>query len=126
MPTTNFTKGVRVGAAIKTAAYSITSEDAGRLIVADAADLTITLPATVAGMEVTIALGPNGLSTGTGLLVDCAAADKVFGNGFTAAAGKGALLAGAGDRIGDSITLVGDGSTGWFITAVTGTWTREA
>lgn len=128
MPATNFTHGVKVGASVKTASYSATAEDAGRLIVANAADLTITLPAaaTCVGAEITVSLGASGLSAGTGLLVDVTGTDEVVGNGFTAAAGKGALLAGAGDRVGDSITVKSDGVSSWFITAVTGTWTREA
>lgn len=126
MPATKFNHGVIKGAAIKTANYTVTSEDSGKTIIADAADLVITLPATIAGFELRVALGPNGLSGGTGLSISPAAADKMMGDGFTPADDKDAILTGATDRIGDAIDIVGDGVDGWLITNVTGTWAREA
>ena len=40
--------------------------------------------------------------------------------------GRASRFAGSGDRAGDAITLVGDGVDGWYITGLTGTWTRQA
>lgn len=104
----------------------ITAALSGAVILVTAADQTLTLPATVEGLEYTIILAAAGLSTGAGLAISPAAADQIIGNGFTPADNKDAILAGSGDRAGDTITLVGDGVAGWYITAVTGTWTREA
>lgn len=113
---------------VKTTAanLTLTAADSGSLITVTAADKVMTLPSTVKGLEFTFSLAAAGLSAGTGLSISPAAADKIMGNGFTAADNKDAVLAGSGDRDGDSITLVGDGVDGWYIVAHEGTWTREA
>jgi hypothetical protein len=110
----------------KTAAYTCTTADSGKIFLAGAADLVFTLPSTAAGLTFTFVLAAAGLSTGTGLSISPAAADKIMGNGFTSADDKDAVLAGSGDREGDAITIVGDGADGWYITSVTGTWSRQA
>lgn len=110
----------------KSANYSLLAADSGSVILVTGADKVLTLPATVVGLEYTFVLASAGLSAGTGLSISPAAADKIMGNGFTSADNKDAILAGSGDREGDSITLVGDGVDGYYIVAVTGTWTREA
>jgi hypothetical protein len=110
----------------KSANYTVTAADSRAVILVTGVDKVMTLPATVAGFEYTFVLAAAGLSAGTGLAIAPDAADKIMGNGFTSADAKKALLAGATDREGDSITLVGDGVDGWYIVGVTGTWTREA
>jgi hypothetical protein len=110
----------------KSADYTVTTADSGAVIVVTGVDKVMTLPATAAGLLCRFVLASAGLSSGTGLSISPAAADKIMGNGFTSADNKDAVLAGSGDREGDSITLVGDGADGWYIVAVTGTWTREA
>lgn len=105
---------------------TLTADESGATVIVSAADVVITLPATAAGLTYTIVLAAGGLSAGTGLSVSPQAADKIMGNGFTSADDKDAILAGSGDREGDSITLCGDGAAGWYITNVVGTWTREA
>ena len=110
----------------KSADYTLTTADSGSLVIVTGVDKVLTLPATAAGLFFTIVLAAAGLSSGTGLSISPNSADKIMGNGFTAADNKDAILAGSGDRDGDSITLVADGADGWYITAVTGTWTREA
>jgi hypothetical protein len=48
------------------------------------------------------------------------------GTGIEAAADdKDAINTAATDRVGDSLTLVGDGVDGWYVVGVTGTWARE-
>ena len=110
----------------KSADYTLTAADSGALVIVTGVDKVLTLPATVAGLVYTIVLAAAGLSAGTGLSISPNASDKIIGNGFTAADDKDAILAGSGDRAGDSITLVGDGVDGWYITSLTGTWTRQA
>jgi hypothetical protein len=95
-------------------------------IIVTAADKVITLPPTIAGFLLCISLAAAGLSASTGLQISPNANDKIMGNGFTSADNKDAILAGSGDREGDSITLRGDGVDGWYIVAHEGTWTREA
>jgi len=105
---------------------SLTPADAGAVLIITAANLVISLPPTAPGLHFTFVLAAGGLSAGAGLAISPVAADKIMGNGFTSADNKDAILAGATDREGDSITLEGDGADGWYISAVTGTWTREA
>jgi len=104
----------------------MTQDESGSVVVVTAADKVITLPATQLGLEYTVMLGAGGLSSGTGLSVSPAAADQIIGNGFTVADNKDAINTGSTDVVGDSITLLGDGSVGWYVVNVTGTWAREA
>lgn len=110
----------------ESADYTLTAADSGALVIVTGVDKVLTLPATVAGLVYTIVLAAAGLSAGTGLSISPNSVDKITGNGFTPADDKDAVLAGSGDRAGDAITLVGDGVDGWYITAITGTWTRQA
>lgn len=91
------------------------------------ATVVITLPpaARVKGASITL-IGVAATAAGAGLTLDVPSSDTMNGNGFTAAAGKGAVNSQATSRAGDSITVVSDGGTAWYITAVTGTWAREA
>lgn len=130
-PTAVATKLNQVAAGVQTvltksANYSLLAADSGSLVLVTAADKILTLPATAAGLVYRISLAAAGLSSGTGLQIAPAAADKIMGDGFTSADNKAAILAGSGDREGDSITLVGDGVDGWYIVAHEGTWTRAS
>ncbi len=112
----------------KSANYSVTSLDAFSIIIVTAADKVMTLPAVSSinkGAMYTFVLAAGGLSSGTGLSLSPNASDKIMGNGFTSADNKDAILDGATDREGDSITIVSDGVDGWYIKSVTGTWSRE-
>jgi hypothetical protein len=119
--------GARRDIAIVTADTTLTAAESGKMVVVNAAaSKTITLPAaSVAGLRYTIT-HQVATSSGNGHLVDPAGTDVVRGNGFTPAAGKGAVCTQATSRIGDSITLVSDGAGAWYIESVTGTWAREA
>lgn len=108
-----------------TANATLTVADSGGVFIVSGSDIVLTLPATEKGLTYTLVVG--GLSGGaTGHAFSPAAADKIMGNGFTAADDKDAICSAASDRIGDSLTLVGDGADGWYITAVTGTWALQA
>lgn len=124
-----YVRGVEVANAnVVTAATSttLTATDSGKTVVATAADLVFTLPATVLGLRYSFILAATGLSGGTGLSVSPNAADKIMGNGFTSADDKDAINTGATDREGDLIEVTGDGNLGWYITRVIGTWARQA
>ena len=118
--------GVRRARISTAIALTLTAADSGSVIISTAADLVHALPATAPGLFYTFALAAAGLSTGTGLSVSPVAADKIMGNGFTSQDDKDAILTGATDREGDSLTLAADGVDGWYIVAVTGTWARQA
>lgn len=111
---------------IVTTSPTLDASESGLTIMADAADLVVALPATAAGLQFRFILGPNGLSTGTGLSLSPVAADYITGNGLTATDNKDLILAGASDRVGDAVLLVADGVNGWFIASVIGTWAKEA
>lgn len=97
--------------------------------------ITVTLPATTAGAYFIIRNGgvPASSSVGYGtgsdgsVLVTVApnASDKIQGNSFSAADNKAALNTKATAKVGDEIHLVGDGTDGWLITRVKGTWARQ-
>lgn len=115
---------------IKTVAAdtTLTPADGGGIVyVTGTATVVITLPlaALCKGMEFTL-VGVAATAAGAGLTLDVNAADTMNGNGFTAAAGKGAVNTQATSRAYDSITAVSNGGTAWAIVAVTGTWAREA
>ena len=93
---------------------------------------TLTLPATAVGLVFTVRNGgvaDTDAATGSAydgsvtVNVSPNAADKISGNGFTATDDKDAINT-LGD-IGDEITLVADGSLGWYVVNVKGTWARE-
>lgn len=119
--------GAVIGRVVSTAVdLTLTREHSGALIIVTAADKVITLPSTAAGLRYKILLATAGLSAGTGLSVSPAALDLITGNGFTVADNKDAINTGATDVAGDFIELTGDGSLGYYITDIAGTWAREA
>lgn len=118
--------GLRTGVAFKTASYTVVPSDSGTTFFADAADLVFTLPPTQAGLWYRFCLTNSGLSTGTGLSISPNSADAINGNGLTSVDDKDLILAGSGDREGDSVTLVADGVDGYYIASVTGTWSKES
>lgn len=85
----------------------------------------LTLPATSAGATFIIRCGAGGTGD-VGFQVSPNSVDQIAGNGFTAADNKDAILTKATARPGDFIKLVGDGTNGWIISDISGTWTREA
>lgn len=109
----------------KTASYTLTAADSGKIFLADGSGTVVfTLPATVKGLEYTVVVKQlPGSGAGTSLSPN--ANDKITGNGFTPADDKDAINSAGSDRLGDLITVVGDGVDGWYITQVIGTWARE-
>lgn len=117
---------------------TLTAADAGIVqnVITDA--VVVTLPATADGLSFTVRNGgdnASGTPTGAGAdgsaLVSVApvAADGITGNGFTAAVNKAALNTKTTSKVGDEITLLGNGTTGvtaWTVNGVKGTWARAA
>jgi len=95
--------------------------------IADAVDLTITLPAVATvGANVRVEAIVATVSAITGLSISPAAADAIHGGGLTSVDDKDLINTAATDAEGDSVSLVSDGVDGWFITAINGTWAKEA
>lgn len=96
--------------------------------------ITITLPATTAGASFTVrnggvakTSGPAGTGDDFSCLVTVSpnASDKIQGNSFSASDDKDALNTKATARVGDEIQLTGDGTDGWLVRQVKGTWARQ-
>jgi hypothetical protein len=109
---------------IKTANFTVTAADSGKVYLLAAADIVVTLPATEAGLEYTFIT--HTVSAGTGASVSPAAADAIHGKGLTSVDNKDLINTGATDAEGDSVTLVGDGVDGFWVVAANGTWAKEA
>ena len=97
--------------------------------------ITVTLPATTAGAYFSIRNGgvpKSGAPAGTGDDFSCLvtvspnSSDKIQGYALTAADDKDLLNTKATARVGDEVRLVGDGTDGWLVTQIKGTWARQA
>ena len=109
---------------IITASTTATTSQNGTTFIADSTTTcVVTLPATVAGLKYRLIVGQ--VTSANGHAFSPAAADKIIGNGFTAADDKDAICSAATDVEGDFLELTGDGSLGWYITGIKGTWARE-
>ena len=134
---TLFTQGGVVYENIDTA-KTLAAADIGivQRVIADG--ITITLPATVVGMTYTIMNGgaPASTSVGAGTGSDASvavtvapnASDQINGLNFTGADNKAAINTKATAKVGDFITLVGDGTAGvgWNVLYARGIWARQA
>jgi hypothetical protein len=91
-----------------------------------AAGFIVTLPAanSVPGGAGYVFVAVIAPTSGNGYEVDPVGADVMRGNGFTPAAAKGARNTQATARIGDSLTVLSDGVSAWYIAGLTGTWAR--
>lgn len=117
---------------------TLTAADAGIVQNVTVDGVVITLPGTADGLSFTIRNGgDNPANTPAGAVADgsCgvsvspAAADAIAGNGFTATINKDAINTKATSKVGDEITVSGNGTAGvtaWTITNLIGTWAREA
>ena len=102
------------------AAQTLTSEDHGKVFRVNVADCVFTLPSTEAGLVFHFVV--DTLSATTGCSLSPAAADNI--NGGTD--NKDLINTAATDAVGDSVTLVADGSEGWLALGMHGIWAAEA
>lgn len=105
----------------KTASFTITKADHGKTFICDSTtSIVATLPATQAGLEFSLVV--KQLTTSGGHAFSPAAVDKIMGNGLSKADDADLVCSAASDRVGDIVTLVGDGVDGWYIKSIVGTW----
>lgn len=113
-----------------TTSTTLTAKDGGKIILANATDLTITLPAasTVEGVCFTIAATATAVAGGSvGTAISPASADAIAGNGLTSVDNKDLINTAGTDAEYDSATICSDGGDqGWLIKSITGTWAKEA
>ncbi len=107
---------------IATGDLTLTAANSGTTYIADAVDLTFTLPAPAAGLSFTFVVAT--LSSSTGLLISPVAADAIHGGGLTSVDDEDLKNTAATDVEGDMVSIVGDGADGWFITSIQGTWAK--
>jgi hypothetical protein len=97
--------------------------------------IVVTLPATVVGYSYTVRNGgDNAANTPAGAVSDGSmevtispnAADLIAGMQVTAADDKDFVNTQTTARVGDELQLLGNGTTGWNVVGVTGTWAKEA
>ena len=100
------------------AAVTVTAADSGKVFVSDTAETVWQLPATAAGLTFTFVVGVASVTTGAS--VSPAAADKIL---IGAKADNVDLVnTQATEVVGDTVTVVGNGTTGWLVTSMRGTW----
>ena len=100
--------------------YTVDAEDSGKTLFVQADAKTITLLATVVGITVKIM---NDMDDGDCLVtIDPNGSDKITGIEYTGTDGGAATNTKATAKRGDFMTLVADGSIGWYVTECVGTW----
>lgn len=108
----------------KSANYTMTLADSGKRTYIDTDGVVITLPATVAG--VTYEFVNAGADAAVGFNVSPGAVDLIQGCDITPLDNKDLINTKATAKKGDLLRIVGDGTNGWMIQDLHGTWAREA
>lgn len=122
--------GVNPAVEVITANKTLTAEDSGKIFLCATDNVVFTLPATVAGLKYTIInAGADGAAK---ISISPAAADAIHG---TTNASTNVVLSGVDDKdaintkatatTGDNMTIVGDGSVGWYVIGCHGIWASE-
>ena len=135
--------GKKLDVVTVTSSITLSEADSGKVYLIGTDALTITLPATVKGVYYTfINIGADGNNI---ITISPNASDKIQGSVVTSttpqadaavANGNVVLITGADDKdlintkatanLGDRVTLLGDGSAGWYIDGGVGVWAEEA
>ena len=106
--------------------YTTDAADNGKIIYLGTDAKTITLIATVAGYRVKVVnIGGDAVA---GIMVDFNAADLNLGGCGKAAGGDGKKLTNTKTtaKRGDYLEFIGDGSAGWNLVGMRGTWAQES
>lgn len=114
-----------------TASKTLVATDSGKTFLIGTDALVITLPSTAAGLKYTfINSGADGNNI---ITISPAAADAIHGTITLAASvvelsgtdDKDLINTKASATTGNSVTIVGDGSVGWYVVGSTGIWASE-
>ena len=121
--------------ATKADGYTMTRPESGGVVLQSTNGATITLPATIAGMKYTFVwvgtaghtfnISPNASDKIMGSILDVANGNIVTAASSGAGADDKDLQLDSGSQIGDRVTLVADGSAGWYIVEALGSWVFE-
>ena len=122
--------------ATKADGYTMTRPESGCVVLQSTNGATITLPATIAGMKYTFVwvgtaghtfnISPNASDKIMGSILDVANGNIVTAASSGAGADDKDLQLDSGSQIGDRVTLVADGSAGWYIVEALGSWVFES
>ena len=115
-----------------TADKTLDSEDSNKKFLVGTDGLTITLPATAAGLKYTFI--NSGADGGVAITLSPQAGDAIYGSIANSAGdsvsggsdGKDIVNTKSTANKGDRITIVADGSAGWYITEGVGIWASES
>jgi hypothetical protein len=104
---------------------TLDDEDVGKLFkITASTDVTITLPATVVGYKYDI-VNWKDRDGSIKTSISPESNDKIMGIDNAGTDNKDVINTKATSQKGDSISLFGDGSAGWYILRATGTWSFE-
>ena len=107
----------------KSADYDLDAQDVGKIIEVDTDAVVVTLPSTVVGYIFTIRnIAADGAAK---ISLDPAAADKIMGPDIAGTDDKDLILTKATSKKGDYVVVIGDGSLGWYVVDLSGTWAAE-
>ena len=103
------------------------AEDSGKLfcVTADGDADALTLPAIATGLSGLTILAVGAFGT-TAVTIDPNASDMIMGPDITGADNKDLICTKATQRRGDFVTLIAGDADGYMVTALRGTWAREA
>lgn len=104
----------------KSANYTLTAADSGKITYVDTDAFDLTLPATVVGYTYTIINA--GLDGAVLVTISPNVNDKIVGGGLTGSNDGDLTNTKSSAKRGDYVRLVADGVNGWFVQELRGTW----
>jgi len=130
-------EGDKVVASAHANGATLTAAESGRIFLESTNGATVTLPATESGLIYTFIwagsathtfnISPNASDKIMGSCIDSNAINTVVeGASNGAGADDKDLQLDSGSGVGDRVTLVGDGSAGWYIVDCMGSWAVES
>jgi hypothetical protein len=115
---------------------TLAASESGSVILQSTNSSTITLPATVAGLRYTFVwagtagqtfnISPNSSDKIMGSILDVADGNIVTAASSGAGTDNKDLQLDGGSQVGDRVTLVADGDSGWYIEEALGSWAFES
>jgi hypothetical protein len=104
---------------------TLDAQDTGKIMTSAVDSAIFTLPATVAGLTFMIVNAQTADSTVT-VKIQPNTADQIYMPDILTDSDNGIVNTGASSKIGDYVILVGNGTTGWVISEMAGTWAAES
>ncbi len=103
---------------------TLDAEDTGKIFLCATDSTQFTLPATEAGLTYTI-INTQASDSSAEIAFSPHSDDKIMGPDIAGVDDKDLINTAASSKSGDMCRIVGDGSLGWYVTEVTGTWAAQ-